>query len=533
MSLTRQAVRRPVTTLMFSLIVVLLGWMSLSRLSIDLMPEITWPTISVTTLYEGAGPAVVEERITRPLEQTLQSLHGVEQVYSSSIEGSSHVRVRFRWGANLDTAISDMRAKIEKMRKSLPDGVEAPYISRYDTSDSPILYLALSADLDPIPMTRLAEKDIAPRLENVDGVARVRVRGGARREIQIKLNRIKLEALNMTVGQVVDVIRKENVSQPAGNFEQGNLKLLIRSRGDYHSLEQIAGTIIRESEGAVVRVGDVAEVIDGEEERMERTRVNGKPGLMLYVYMQAGANSVAVSDRVRTRVEEVNHSLPNAQLGIRIDRSQFIRQSISNVRTSALYGMGLAVVVLIVFLRSFRSTLIIGVSMPLSVLATFGLIYFKGFTLNMISFGGLALGIGLLVDNSIVVLESIFRKLEDGLDSKQAAVEGTHEVASAILASTLTTLVVFIPLLFFSGMTGLMLKQLAWVVSFSLVCSLLASLTLTPVLAAYWIRWAPATSESLDTTWIRRFGDKAAGAVHALNRRLFTASKMLTVPSFL
>ncbi len=514
MSLTRLAVDRPITTLMAALIVVLLGWEALRRLAVDLLPDVTYPTITVSTLYDGAGPAEIETLITRPLEQTLSSVQGVDRLTSRSQEGSSTIRVRFAWGADLDAAVSDIRAKIEKLRRKLPDEIETPYIRRYDTSDSPVMYLGLISELDPISQTQLAEQSIVPELERIDGVAWVRVRGGVRREIHVDLNRSKLEALNMGVNEVVDALRRENINQPAGDFAEGNVKLLIRSRGEFHSLDEISNTIVREIDGASVRIGDVADVVDGEEERTELTLVNGKPGVLVYIYRQAGANTVDVSDRVRRAIGRINASIHDAELVLRVDKSDFIRQSIENVRLSAVYGMGLAVVVLIVFLRNFRSTLVITVSMPLSVLATFVLVYFQGFTLNMVSFGGLALGIGLLVDNSIVVLESIFRKREDGLSARDAAIDGTREVASAIVASTLTTLIVFLPLAFIGGMTGVLLHQLAWVVCFSLICSLLVSLTLTPVLVAYWIGRKPLVT---DRPKLGLIASLAAG-LHRLNR---------------
>ncbi len=310
----------------------------------------------------------------------------------------------------------------------------------------------------------------------------------------------------MGVGDVVAAIQQENVNQPAGYYRSGHLNLLIRSQGQFKNLDQIANTVIRQQNGALVRLKDVAEVVDGHEEITELTRINGKAGTMIYVNKQSGANMVAVSDSVRKALGDLNDQLTQGQLSIRIDNADFIRQVMSNLRTSSLYGMGLAVLVLIIFLRSFRSTLVIAVTMPLSILATFIMIFFQGFTLNIVSFGGLALGIGMLVDNSIVVLESIYCKREEGLSPKEAAIEGTKEVSSAIIASTLTTLIVFLPLLFIVGMTGIMLNQLAWVVSFSLLCSLFASLTLTPMLCAYWI--GEVDHDELKTaarrTWVSR-----------------------------
>ncbi|WP_339688226.1 efflux RND transporter permease subunit [Gimesia maris] len=516
MSLTRLAVQRPITTLMSSLVLVMLGGVSLSQLAVDLMPDIQNPSVSVITLYEGAGPDEAEKQITRPIEQNLSSVSGIENILSSSMEGSSTVRLQFQWGTDLNLAINEVRDSLNKLRNKLPEGAEDPYIRHFDVADRPILYLGLNSDLDPITLTRLTENQIIPQFEQLEGVARVRMRGAIEREIQINLDRSKLESLNMGVNEVINALKQENINQPAGNYEEGHLNLHIRSQGEFTDLDQIENTVVREQAGATVHVRDIAEVIDGEKERTELTRMNGQPGILLYVYKQSGANTISVSDQVQKQVERVNKSLPDMKLTIRVDNSEYIRQSIANIQEAALYGMGLAILVLIVFLRSFRSVLVIGVCMPLSVLATFTLIYFQGFTLNIISFGGLALGVGLLVDNSIVVLESIFRKREEGLDPKTAAIEGTEEVSSAIIASTLTTLIIFLPLIFIHGTTGILLHQLAWVVSFSLVCSLFASLTLTPVMSAYWI---PEQATTPHTGWTR-YWFKLIDGFHHLNYQI-------------
>jgi len=473
--------------MMASLIVVILGWVALSELSVDLMPDLQFPTITVTTLYPGAGPEEVETLITRPLEQVLSSVNGFEQLTSESLEGSSSIRVQFKWGADLDAGIDEMRQAIDKVRSQLPEGIDMPYLRRYDANDSPIMYLGLNSELEVTQLTRLAETSIIPRLERLDGVARVGMRGDVKREIQVNLNRLKLESLNMGVDEVLMALDLGNISRPAGDFQEGHLNRLIRSRSEFQTLDEIRDLVVRQSGEVVVRVRDVADVVDGHERITQRTRTNGNPGIMVYIFKQAGVNTIDVSDQVQKALDDLNQELRRAKLVIRVDKADYIRDSIANMQQSALFGMGLAMLILIVFLRNLRSTLIIGVSIPLSVLAAFVLIYFKGYTLNMVSFGGLALGIGMLVDNSIVVLESIFRKRDEGLSSMSAAIEGTNEVAGAITASTLTTLIVFLPLTFVSGMTGILLHQLAFVVCSSMVCSLFASLTLTPTLAAYWL----------------------------------------------
>ncbi|MCO6456341.1 MAG: efflux RND transporter permease subunit [Pirellulaceae bacterium] len=512
----RLAVQRPVATLMGCLIVVLLGVVALRGLAVDLMPEVSFPTVSVITLYPGTAPEEMETLVTRPLEQALSAVSRVERLSSTSAEGSSTIRVQLQWGTDLDAAIADMRQTIDKIREQLPEGIEEPYIRQFDVADRPIIYLGLISNLDPLSLTRLAEKQIVPRLERIEGVARVGLRGAVRREIQVDINRHELEARNIAVSEVVAALERENRVQRAGDLQEGHFNVLVRSRGEFGNLQQIADTVIRQRAGVVVRVRDIARVVDGLERRTELTRTDGRPGMMVYVFKQSGANTIAVSDAVHSAVAELNAQLPEADLTIRIDKSDFIRQAIANVRGSAVLGMVLAVGVLLFFLRSFRSTLVIAISMPLSLLATFVLIYFKGFTLNLISFGGLALGIGLLVDNSIVVLESIFRLRAEGVDARSAAVQGTREVAAAITASTLTTLIVFLPLLFIEGVTGILLHQLAWVVSMALVCSLLFSLTLTPVLTTF---WDEPTAERQG--WLRR----AAGRLHACNGALVRAGE--------
>lgn len=526
MNLPRLAVHRPISTLMGSIIIALLGVVSLSELAVDLMPDLEFPTVTVTTLYPGAGPEEVETLITRPLEQVLSSVSGFERLTSRSLEGSSSVRVQFKWGADLDVAVDEMRQAIDKIRSNFPDDVELPYLRRYDANDSPVIYLGLNSDREVTALTRLAEKSIIPRLERLEGVARVSMRGDIRREIHVDVDRAKLESLGIGVDQIVTALEEGNVSKPAGDFEEGHLNRLIRSRSEFQSLEQIRNLVVQRSLGTVIRIRDIAEVVDSHERITQRTRTNGEAGIMVYVFKQAGSNTIEVSDAVHAAVAELNEELRGSQLVIRLDKSDYIRNSISNMQQSAVLGMGLAMLVLVLFLRSFQSTLIIGISMPLSVLGAFILIYFWGFSLNMVSFGGLALGIGMLVDNSIVVLESIFRKRDEGLTRKDAAIEGTNEVAGAIIASTLTTLIVFLPLAFVQGMTGLLLHQLAFVVCGSMICSLFVSLTLTPALAAYWLTDG-RLSRANEGTWWSRIVQILSVPVHRLHTLTEQAFKLI------
>ncbi|MEZ6047777.1 MAG: efflux RND transporter permease subunit [Planctomycetaceae bacterium] len=493
MSLTKLAVHRPVTTFMCSVVVLILGYIALIRLPIDLLPDFTWPVLSIQAVYPGAGPEEVESQIAKPLELAISRVPGVDKVASYVNEGSCELVAYFTWGVDLDEATSDMRARLERVKQDLPEGVEPPVVRKYNSNDRPVMFVTyqLGPEEELLNASRYAEETLMPMLERVEGVAAVRLKGQHRREIQINLDRHKLQALNMGVNEVVDALRRESINQPAGNYEQGNIQLLVRSKGEFESLDELEQSIVRSDEQSVIKLIDIAEIIDGEEERTERARINGEPGLIMMIYKQADANTVELSDSIHEEIERYNNSSQKGNLVPQFDKAEFIRDSIKNMEQSGLYGMLLAILVLFVFLQNLRSTLVISVSIPLAILATIILIYFKGFTLNLVTLGGLTLGIGLLVDNSIVVIESIFRKLDEGLDAKAAAVEGTNEVASAILASTLTTLIVFVPLLFIGGQTGITLKQLAWVVSFSLLCSLVSSLTLTPMLTAYWVKHNP------------------------------------------
>ncbi|MCA9265449.1 MAG: efflux RND transporter permease subunit, partial [Planctomycetales bacterium] len=453
-SIIRFSLRQRLLVMAAAVTLVIYGAWQASKAEIDVFPDLNRPRVVIMTEVAGLAPEEVETLITRPLEQTLSSVNGFERLSSKSLEGSSAIRLQFRWGTNLDAAVDDIRQAIDKVRVNLPDGIDPPLLRRYDSNDSPILYLGLNSELPVTELTRLADRAIVPRLERLNGVARVGMRGDVGREIQVDIDRARLESLGMGINEVVTALQRGNVSQPAGDFAEGNVYRLIRSRSEFRSLQEIRELVVRRDGDATVRIRDVADVNDGHERLTERTRTNGQPGIMVYVFQQTGANTIDVSNAVQRELVDLNRELRDAELVIRLDKSTFIRQSMENIQLSALLGMGLAMLILVLFLRSFRSTLIIGVSMPLSVMAAFILIYFKGYTLNMVSFGGLALGIGMLVDNSIVVLESIFRKREDGVEPVEAAIQGTDEVSGAIIASTLTTLIVFLPLAFISGVTG-------------------------------------------------------------------------------
>ena len=485
MSLPDFSIRRPVTVLMVCLVAILLGGIAFVRLPVDLMPEIVYPTLSVRAEYPGVAPEEMENLVARPLEEAFSAAPGVEEITSNSMEGMTNVRVSFVHGTNLDEAANELRQRLDRRRGSLPEDMETPILYKFDVSQFPIMFLTVAADnMDPKELRRFVEKQVQYRLERVPGVAQFTVRGGLRREIHVDLDLTKLRSLGLSVAEVVNVVRRENLNRPVGPVNEGRFELLLRTQGEYKTLEEIRNLVITTRNRVPVYMRDIAAVEDSHEEVRQLVSVNGNPAVRLFVYKQSGANTVEVSDAVWKEVERIHEDFRNVHISATGDSATFIRASINNVKRSATQGALLAILILLVFLRSLSSTMIIGVAIPISVISTFTLMYFSGFTLNTISFGGLALGVGMLVDNAIVVLENIFRHREDGMSLRKAAVLGSKEVSGAVIASTLTTLAVFVPLVFISGMASVTFKQLAYVVSFSLLCSLIVALTIVPVLSS-------------------------------------------------
>jgi HAE1 family hydrophobic/amphiphilic exporter-1 len=500
MSLAAASVRRPITTIMAFLIVILLGGIAFLHLPVDLMPQLTYPTLTVRTLYPNVGPQEIEDLITRPVEEAVSAIAGVKQISSSSSEGQSSVRVAFTWGTDLDAAADEVRSRVDRIRASLPDDAEAPTVYKFDLASFPILFLGVSSPtMGPIDLREFTEERIERRLERVPGVASVDVRGGLRRQIQVNLDRDKMLALNLSADRITRLLDQENLNLPAGKVEKGNLDVFLRTVGEYKAAPEVGQTVVAVRDGKPIYLRDIAQVKDGVEEVTSLTRINGEPGIRLSINKQSGANTVEVAEGVRAEVERIRKDFPNIQITTIIDTSEYIRNAIDNVRSSALLGGILAIVVLLFFLRSGRSTFVIATAIPISIVATFALIYFTGYTLNIMTFGGLALGVGMLVDNAVVVLENVFRKREEGSDAVESSVVGTQEVAMAITASTLTTMAVFLPIVFMEGISGVMYKQLAVVVAFALFASLAVALTLIPVLSANVLKRGKAHSKR---TWL-------------------------------
>jgi len=487
-SLIEFCIKRPVTIVMFFSALMILGVFSGLRMPIDLMPDITFPAINISTSYSGAGPEEIEELVTIPVEQAVSTVNGVKSISSTSSEGRSRVTVFFDWGVDLEEATNDIRANLDRIRQRLPDGAGQPSLFKFNPSSMPVVTIGLSGDLDEDTLRQLAEDDFSYQIQKVEGVANVEVRGGRNREIRVYLKRDRLLSLGISFDQVVSALKNENVMQPAGNLGIGTGDFLLRTKGEFTSIDDIRNLIVLYREGVPIYLRDLADVEEGFETARSLVRIDGLPGVVLSVQKRSGSNTVAVADRIYKALDELRRQNPDIKFRILNDNSTYIRKSVQSVRNSAIMGAVLAGLVLLMFLHSIRATLITAVVMPISILTTMMLAYFSNMTLNTISLGGLALGVGMLVDNSVVVLDNVFRKFQDSsLEIKQAVLEGASEMGPAILASTLTTVCVFFPLIFVGGQTGIIFKELSYMVSFSLLCSIGVAITLMPMLCSKYL----------------------------------------------
>ncbi len=484
MKIAQTSVNFPVTTIMVSLIVIILGGVALTRLPIDAMPDVTSPTISISTSYSKASPLVVEELITRPIEEAVGAVSGVEEISSRSSEGSSSVQVYFAWGTDLDAASNDIRDRLDRILARLPDDASRPSLRKFDLAAMPVVMMGVVSDLDPVTLRTLIDNEIGYRLERVNGVASINVWGGLTREVQINIDPQKLKSLGISMDSVISRIRASNVNQPTGNIYRGNYQITVRVPGVFENLDELRETVIAQKGGTSVSLKEIATVKDASSKETSVVRINGEPGIQISVNKQSGTNTVRVAKGVLKEVENINRSISQVKVVPLVDQSVYISRSINNVASSVVIGGILAVLILLFFLRNFKSTMVISTAIPISIMATFGLLYFNGFTLNLMTIGALALGVGQLLDNSIVVLENVFRHRELGKKPKEAAIIGADEVTSPIIASTLTSVVVFLPMIFMQGMTGLMYRQLAFVVVFALICSLVTALTMVPMLSS-------------------------------------------------
>jgi len=474
---------------MIYLIAVGFGLFGLSSLRLDLYPNITFPVIGIITQYKGVGPEDIENSLTRPLEKTVISVENVKRISSRSTAGTSVITLEFDWGSDMDQAEIDVRKMIDLVRDMLPDDAGEPITFAFDPSLQPIQYLAVSStELGMAQLRRLVTEQVQPRIERIKGVASVSVEGGLERQINILVNPHELAAQGLSITGISQILRLGNLQIPAGMVDETDEEFSVRTIGEFSSVDQIGNTVIGNKAGIPIYLKNVARVEDGFKEQRQIIRNNGKASLLLLINKQTDANTVqtarAVARELPTIQEKVGQGI---QFETIVDFSTFIVRSIRNLGNTALQAFFMAFLVLLFFLRNFRSSLIVAISIPISVILTFFVMDMGGLTLNIISMAGLALAIGMLVDNAIVVLENIFRHHQAGISIRQAADEGTSEVSTAIIASTLTTLAVFVPILFVPGIAGVMFNDMAVTIVFSLTTSLLVALTLIPLLASRWL----------------------------------------------
>jgi len=483
MKLVKFSINRPVTIFMFTVAAIIFGLISYSRLSLNLLPKISYPTLTIKTEYPGTAPSEIENIISKPIEETCGVVDNVVRISSVSRAELSEVTVEFAWNTNMDFATLKLREKLDLLR--LPVDATKPIILRYDPNQEPIMKLGITGDIDLGRIRYIAERELKQALESIEGVAACSISGGLEDEIHIDIDEQKLSLLNIPISTVVNRLSQENVNLSAGILKQKDSQFLVRTVNQFKAVEEIKDIIIQKTGAIQITLGSVAEVFRGYKERKVISRINGRECIEAAIYRAADANTVTVSDAVTAKLGQVQRTTlqpRNMDYMVITNQAKFIKNTINQVKQTALIGGILAILILLYFLKNFRSTLIIGISIPISVIITFFLMYSADISLNIISLGGLALGIGMLVDNSIVVLESIQRYREKGIDLYNAALKGTTEVAGAVTASTFTTVAVFFPIVFVEGIAGQLFKDMALTVTFSLLASLVVSLTLVPML---------------------------------------------------
>lgn len=512
MNVTKIAIRRPVTVSMFVVAVILFGLVSLDRLALDLLPDISYPSLTIQTDFEDAAPEEVESMVTRPIEEVVGVLSGLTRLSSISRPGQSEVVLEFAWDTNIDLATMDVRDKLDLVE--LPRDTERPVILRLDPSYDPIMRVQLYGDLSLSRLRYLAEKELRQGLESVKGVAAVKVVGGREEQIRIEIDEKRLAELGIPITEVSELIERANLNEASGSLYDLDANYLVRMLNEFGSVDEIERIIIRDQQGRKIVLGDVARVGRQPKDRDIIARFSGKESVELGIYKEGDANTVTVSELVRAKLNVLTKSLTfpkGVEYQVVFDQAKFISQSINNVLVAAVLGGLLAMAVLFVFLRNVRSTLIIGLSIPISIMATFALMYQTDITLNIMSLGGVALGVGMLVDNSIVVLESVHRHKQAGMNLADGVYRGTKEVGRAVTASTLTTVAVFLPLIFVAGIAGQLFKDQALAITYSLLTSLLVALTFIPMVLA--LRAHQQAVESREESLSATGGSELGGSV--------------------
>ena len=511
MSLYSSAVKQPVTTILVFVAVVIIGLFSLLKLPIDLYPDIDTNTIMVMTTYSGASSQDIEQNVTRPLENTLNSVEHLKHITSNSKENISIITLEFEYGYDIDVLTNSVRDKLDMVSSMLPDDAETPIIFKFSNDMIPIVLLSAQANESLPGLYKILDENVANTLARVDGVGTVSISGAPKREIHIYLDPARLEAYNLTAESVIQLVAAENKNVPGGTFDMGSDTYSLRVQGEFKDPTEMRDLVVGSKDGAVVRLSDVARIDDSVEERAQETYNNGQRGAMIIVQKQSGANSVEISNKIKKILPDIQKKLPSdVKLDYIVDTSDNIRNTIASLVETVEYALLFVVIVVFFFLGRWRATVIIALTIPISLIASFIYLLATGNTLNIVSLSALSISIGMVVDDAIVVLENVTTHIERGSDPKQAAVHGTNEVAISVIASTLTLIAVFFPLTLVTGMTGVLFRQLGWMVSIMMVISTAAALSLTPMLCSQLLRLQPVKGKLFTKLYgpIERFLDK-------------------------
>ncbi|UOR11286.1 efflux RND transporter permease subunit [Halobacillus amylolyticus] len=523
MKLVNLSVKRPVGVIMIVAAILGLGFVSLRSLTIDLYPDIELPIAVVSTSYEGAAPQEVEKLVSRPVESAVSSLEGLEVLQSQSQAGASLVMMQFSTGVDLDSTLLEVREKVDQVTGALPEGAGEPNVLRFDPQQLPIMTIGLSGDT-PANLQQIAESQLVPHFERQEGVASVSIEGGRTREVQVLVDRAQMAQYGLDSQTIIQALNASNQSASAGSIKKGQKDLQIRINGDYQSIEDVRETIVQSPEGARVTLDQIADVEENFAKSNTVSRVNGNSSVVLSFLKKTDSNTVETADNVTAAIDEAMADLPeDVELEVVLDTSEFVKTSINSVVKNIIIGGIISVFVLLLFLKSVRATLVIGISIPIAIISTFTLMFFTGETLNVLTMGGLALGIGMMVDSSIVILESIYSYRQRGYSIVEASKQGASELAPAVIASATTTLVVFLPIIFVEGIASELFTPLALTISFALIASLAVSVTLVPMLSSKLLTKPIKTSGRRE--WFDRLLEKVTNGYRKLLRKVLTFRK--------
>jgi len=529
-ALAKKAVERPVTFFMISLIVIGFGLFGLSNLRLNLYPDVSFPTITIYTTYKGVAPQDIETLITRPIEEQVSSISGVRRVRSVSNQGASVVKLKFNWGTNLYVAESDVRKQLDFVRRQIPDDADQPIVFSYDPNQEPIMVLTLTSKIrSPRELRTFSKEQLEQRLERVQGVASTETAGGYKRQINIKVSNQQMRSYDLSISTISNKLQQENIQVPAGQLIEGRTVYSLRTIGEFKNVDQIRNTIIAVRNGKPLKLKDVATVEDGVAQPIGNVHVDGKDGVIINVYRQSDANVVTTATAVTNDLGNLRKVLPkDVKINVLTNKADFIKESIDNLLWTGLQAVILVVLILLAFLRSWRSALIIAISIPVSIISTFSIMDWSNLSLNIISLSGLTLAVGMVVDDAVVVLENIFRFKEEGYERKEASIFGAQEVAVPVVVSTLTTLVVFIPILFVPGIAGFLFRDLALTITFSLAVSSIVALSLIPMMSSNLLNTNETPDEGGDS-YLKQLLDWSRGNIW---KRL-VASPLLLVGAIL